>query len=360
MTLNNACYFLAAVILVSATMSSVETHICQYDEMSSGRWIYMNDSSSRKSFRCCGGDGNDWKDPSLAGFCNANETLLTSGRGCFCDELFNTRHSVSEREKFVWKTDNCTTMEWNATYFCDLLGSRTLLLIGDSTNRQTSSTLNSMIRGDVPPGRCASQILSRDSDFLVQFDLIRPRPSMPERERGFIKHIHELRPDIVVLSTGAHYLDLEAYKSMLSALEINIQTIRRSYKKPPKFIWKTQNPGHYACRTGVKEKPLDDFSQFTAIDDHNKWNLHRAYDEVSKNLSRQVGMKVIDMSPLYLRLDGHPGYLAYDIRGGDCLHYCLPGPLNIFSILMTHLLRTELDVSGNDDDYGSLAPLGIL
>ena len=139
---------------------------------------------------------------------------------------------------------------------------------------------------------------------------------------------------------------------MMQALKDDITKIRRTYKQPPKFIWKTQNPGHHACKTGVSEKPLDNLEQYTFVDNVNKWNLHRAYDEIARNVSASLGMKVIDMSPLYLRIDGHPGYLAYDVRGGDCLHFCLPGPLDIFSIMLLHLLRGELSRDGNDDDYG--------
>ena len=328
-----------------------QTRICEYNEMGgkAGQWVYRNGSS--KSFRCCGGDGNDWQDPSLVNFCHANSTLMTSGRGCFCDELQFHRHTVSEREKFVWETTNCTTMKWNATYFCELLGPRTLLLIGDSTMKQTASTLRTMIQHDEPPGDCGMQILLRDSDFLVDWGLLEPRPTTVERAAMFKKHLHEIRPDIAILSTGAHYLSVDTYHSMWRILAKGIEDIRRKYKHPPKFVWKTQNPGHHACRTGDHETPLQSIDQYKPIDDKNKWNLHRNYDEIARNKSAELGIQVIDMSPLYLRPDGHPGYLAYDIRGGDCLHYCLPGPLNIFSILVMHMLRSTLNVSGNDDDF---------
>ena len=330
-----------------------EGPICHYDEMgeAAGRWVYTNDTTMQKSFRCCGGDGNDWQDPTLVDFCRNNETLLTSGRGCFCDELLFTRHKVSEREKYVWITDHCKTLRWNATYFCELLGKRTLLLLGDSTMKQTASTLRTMIQHDIPAGKCGLQIVNRDTDFLVDWDRLDPRPSIPERATSYVKYINEIKPDIVVLATGAHYLNLDTYKSMWRILRESIEKIRDTYAHPPKFIWKTQNPGHHGCRTGDKEKPLGNISEFVQVDDKNKWNLHRTYDEIAKIMSAQIGMKLIDMSPLYLRADGHPGYLAYDVHGGDCLHYCMPGPLNIFSVFMMHILRDNYVNSGNDDDY---------
>ena len=49
------------------------------------------------------------------------------------------------------------------------------------------------------------------------------------------------------------------------------------------------------------------------------------------------------MYPLYLRPDSHPGKNSWsDARfGGDCLHLCIPGPLDIFSILLLHYLIDE-------------------
>ena len=338
-------------LFLCLSFRALETNrICNYDEMNIGQWIYRNDSNLTKSFRCCGGDGNDWQDPSLAGYCFANETLIASGRACYCDELLKTRHSVSEREKYFWKTDNCTTLDWNATYFCELLGQRKILILGDSTCRQTASTLRSMIQNDNPKGKCGMQILNRDSDYLVPINDINPKPLVHERSGVFYEHIHQVQPDIVVLATGAHYLNIDSYKSMLYNLAKKIEAIRRHYKNPPKFIWKTQNPGHHACKTGPNEKPYKNISEIVVYDDKNKWNYHRIYDQLAINMSNSIDMKVIDMSPLYLRVDGHVGYLAWDLRGGDCLHYCMPGPLNIFSVLMMHLLR-NLDPSGNDDDF---------
>jgi hypothetical protein len=269
---------------------------------------------------------------------------------CVLDEIMHTRHILTEREKYFWQTDDCLTMDWNATKFCELLGSRTILLIGDSTNRQTASTLRSMIQGYEPKGICSMQVMSRDSDFLVPFETIQPRPQLPERSEPWIRHLHELNPDIVVLSTGAHYMDVDAYRSMLTTISSMITKIRLTYRHPPKFVWKTQNPAHHGCRTGATEKPLKNISELVVYDDKNKWIHHRTYDSLARNFSAALGMHVIDMSPLYLRQDSHVGYLAWDLKGGDCLHYCLPGALNIFSVMLMHLLLS-IDASGNDDDY---------
>lgn len=104
--------------------------VCRHEQLIDvdGSWIFVNEMS-KKSFRCCGYDFNDHNDEALKGFCT-NETLLTGGRGCYCDEIQGHRHTVSDREKYVWTPNNCSLLPFNAALFCDVLGDRKILLIG--------------------------------------------------------------------------------------------------------------------------------------------------------------------------------------------------------------------------------------
>lgn len=159
--------------------------LCHSDQLlfSTGRWIFVNETNV-KSFRCCGRDYNDYKDSNLVEYCT-NETHLTGGRGCFCDELKNTRHTVSTREKYYWKPDNCTLMAFNASDFCRLLGNRKITLIGDSTMDQTASTLRSMIQNAQPKGLCGMQVTYGSSDYLVSQEKCPSKNKPPERGHYF-------------------------------------------------------------------------------------------------------------------------------------------------------------------------------
>lgn len=74
------------------------------------------------------------------------------------------------------------------------------------------------------------------------------------------------------------------------------------------------------------------------------WNLFPTYDDMAKTFFKDIGVDIIDMYPLFLRPDGHPGKYGTVHKIGDkhnvvdCLHYCTPGPLDLFSILLYHLL----------------------
>ena len=119
------------------------------------------------------------------------------------------------------------------------------------------------------------------------------------------RYIHEFRPDIVVLATGAHYFDIPDYTFAMGLIAEKIRDVRRTHKVPPKFIWKTINPGHMNCAPELVPIAISALAKQISIDNPYKWNLHKKYDEVSVNVSRALGMNVIDMSPLYLRPDGY-------------------------------------------------------
>eukprot|EP01035_Chromulina_nebulosa_P041428 gene41428-56046_t len=83
-----------------------------------------------------------------------------------------------------------------------------------------------------------------------------------------------------------------------------IENVRLSSGKNLSFVWKTQSPGHVSCDT-VSEPQTYELAP--AHLDRWQWNLHQYFDDFSKNWSTIMNYKVIDMSPLYLRADAHPG-----------------------------------------------------
>lgn len=103
----------------------------------------------------------------------------------------------------------------------------------------------------------------------------------------------------------------------------------------PTIIWKTQNPAHVRCDEATEPFPWGHTYEEADVEKMKKfdWHLHRQFDSLARHLLSPIGVRVVDMSPLYLRPDAH-------IFGAkhDCLHYCQPGPLNLFSQLLLQLL----------------------
>jgi hypothetical protein len=69
--------------------------------------------------------------------------------------------------------------------------------------------------------------------------------------------------------------------------------------------------------------------------------MHRSFDEISRNYSRDTGISLLDVSPLYQRPEAHAGLTPEGFT--DCLHYAMPGALDITaSILLTMLYNNEI------------------
>lgn len=186
---------------------------CLLSEISKGKWVYRA-NLTRKSYVCCGWDSNDWKDPEITEQCGLvdmpNKYVFRYGRvdrvvqvgenSCVCDEAQHTRLTVSEREKYQWVPDDCTLLQWNATAFCEQLGTRKIMFIGDSTSSQSASSLMNLIATGEPRGLCAPQVLYY-------------RYNTPSESRGLMsKLLYTFLPDIVVLNFGAHFQDVDIFR----------------------------------------------------------------------------------------------------------------------------------------------------
>ena len=313
-------------------------------------------------------------------FCNPDDDLPYCKPHGTCDHKFYP-NILHKRETYQWKPNDCDLLKWNASLFCSLLGDRKLLLIGDSTMQQSALTLTAMINywyaENVKATNmwCANQVIFRLSDFLVasktQFILGATHfHNNAEIERGkpFREYFREIAPDIVVFSSGAHLWELHVFHRMVEVLvqEVKSAVAERhemvnSADHSPQyagdeqkrnlshrdhdvaFVWKTQNPGHPGRLSALGPElamSVDDAMQHLALthraDDEFHWNPLPSFDHSVKVLIKDSPIIYMDMSPLYLRPDGHHGS---DRHYADCLHYCLPGPLDLFSVQLLHVLK---------------------
>eukprot|EP01038_Epipyxis_sp_PR26KG_P006861 gene6861-9396_t len=327
--------------------------LCKKQEHVEGNWIRHHidpsttQSIQKKSFYCCDSRTPQLNDKSV---CldegvqikklfyrgNLKYSTSTSAHSCVCD--FNEGiFDVHEREEYYWKPTKCDLRLWDAHLFCETLGSRSILLIGDSTMEQSASTLMSMIA--VANDTCGTQIMFARCDTLII-------DGYEGNQESFDKTILKHQPDIVILTMGAWCHSLEQFQNGMTEIEKKIKELHHNeaLAKHPKFIWKTQNPGHRQCMnfhnpiTNGEEEMLELSTRPTTYE----WHLHPTFDKIAIEYFERSGFHVINMSPLYLRPDGHPGkYTSEWFANGDCLHYCLPGPLDLFSVLLLQLLYTN-------------------
>lgn len=328
--------------------------LCLGSEHAEGEWVaFANTSSLKKSFHCCSYDENDYgHNNSVGGACYNpyfnyrtqaffDRTLVTGSdqyptyvgeHGCICDKA-EGRDSVNPRERYYWKPSKCSLVAWNASRFCELLGPRRVLFVGDSTHAQVYSTLTNMLHAANLPANtsCAHQLMFGRCNLL--FFGLHGGHSLIE----WIK-IAE-KPDILIINSGAHMHDLGDMMSVQENLKSHFAQMRALYgeDKNISVVWKTQSPGHVGC-TLLPRQPQVVVANGTLMQgtDQYDWLLHPTFDAIARNYSAIHGYRVMDFSPLYQRPDAHLTTYWHS----DCLHYCVPGPLDLFSQLFLQMLTT--------------------
>lgn len=339
--------------------------LCKAGEHRRGNWV-LDPAPIHPPFSCCGWDGyfgfNISIDEKLclpegekAGQCelhrtggNSSQLLHAGGNACACDLKnrlaspdWKFKDTNNNRAKYIWKPSNCDLLAWNATQFCELLGNRTILMIGDSTMQQTGVSLVNMIISS--GASCASRVNVVVSTLLYVTQTYKKCFVDATLQEAH----HRIKPDISILNVGAHLKDpgdlhfiIDNFREFMA---------KEKTERNVTFLWKTQNPGHVNC-TNYRE-PFQDYSLGKDMKKvfHNdpnaieqtqyNWNLFPTFDDIARNKSYSIGFKVIDMDPLYLRPDAHPAQLPHpDGRRRDCLHFCLPGPLHLFAVLLQTMM----------------------
>lgn len=99
------------------------------------------------------------------------------------------------------------------------------------------------------------------------------------------------------------------------------------------LVWKTQQPG--GCTHDIA-------SEFTLGLTHNHAEFYER-DLWALSIMPNHGFHILDLRLLYFRSDAHPGSQRDIIpdnptKGPDCLHLCLPGPLEVIAPLFAELL----------------------
>jgi hypothetical protein len=288
-----------------------------------GQWV--ENSNTKKTFYVCSWDAYDYKNNPLCGdhmydkdtlFQGSKEfNAQTGGHGAVCDVRDNTRHVISKREQYTWEPMLCYLIPWNATLFCSVLGNRKVFLIGDSRMLQIGASLMSRLRNDLlPQDNCAEQIYSVRSNKFQQ------------NVAQVVEYLKVLQPEIIISNTGAHFANAGHFVTDLAYLS----TIRReSNLTQSTWVWATNNPGHVNCsRTSGGPLLSTHYTEVNDPNDEYHWQELPRMDSLAKEQAVTLGMRVIDMSPLYYRQDAH----------SDCLHFCLPGPLDLFSVLLMNML----------------------
>ena len=319
-------------------------------DLNDGVWV---DDNTTDTVPCCGWDQEDWERqgrsgrrlPSICGTkpfttedpLKRKAMMVYHGR---LDQLVGIGGfacSCSGVRSMRWAPHKGTLEAWNAESFCQVLGNRTVLFVGDSTMEQTASVIMNAVYWSLRDRGCQSRLLLAHSDTLVGQNF-----GVRNDGRHWMHWVRLYEPDIVVASAGAH-IALEAgpraFKSVATTVLRDFLASRKNTStKPFRLIWRTQTSMGCAAKAGT---PITNWSTY-------QWKDGRVYnyakqeerDSFAKRLFAEHNVGIMDLEPLRYRPDAHVG-VGSQSHPNDCVHFCVPGPLNaLLPALFLHALRS--------------------
>ena len=344
-------------LFILVLFSPVDSEFCRNTEYLNGRWEPLTpEEAMKKSYPCCAGHAvsvehdipkcqiqNEWP---LYGKEMSGKIPRSMGHGCSCivnallDGKITNVNRLLPIQMYEWRPKGCEMVKWSAKQFCDVLGNRTILMVGDSTMQQTAVALFSRLVEE--QAVCLSQVDFELSDNLVY---------SPFESRGanLIAQLSKHWSRILIFSVGPHVLEYaeKQYENRTQdsfmhcfypKLKFDMEFIRQHLWKPDKIVYKTQNPGHFGCE--AHNAPVDDVAKLQQEHQPSEyeypWYLGSLVDErMIETLKDEPGFQVINMSPLDGRPDAH-AFQGAPSDSKDCLHYCIPGALDLFAEILLH------------------------
>lgn len=264
-------------------------------------------------------------------------------RAWTCGNSQSSCSQVRDFEKFEWRPSSCRIDRFEAGRFCSMLGHRRLVIVGDSTASQAAASLMNMIIAGSADGRgCASNISNRLTDCMTS-GVCKDRGADAEwRAQKFLGHASAVfsdaimsatESDILVLSAGPHIHTYDDYQQLLDHVALRIKQ-KREQKNAPMYLWKTVSGA--GCGT------VGTTNLHSGLALEYGWNNFPKYDDMAGSIMSSIGVPVVNVSMLHQRGDAHPGRFNEQNPKRDCLHFCIPGPLDDWPKILSHVLRGAL------------------
>ena len=300
---------------------------CSGNQHVPGEWKEAESPIAGFPMPCCGSPAT-W-DNSSRKFCNTSSGLIRMGsHGCICEE--------KRADRYTYVPDRCTLEPWDAAEFCLLLGSRYLVLIGDSVMQQVATVLSNRVALDFwgRQGDCRANIKGKRSDRLVRVN--------DTNQKGANKEWTTFVPrdgpqSIVVVSAGPHVPTVGMFGSILDKLIREHDALVPSVR----LVWQSQLGGGCAWPGPARKRPNSTFwTQYARTRRLHNYDKLELFDQMARRTFPGPNRRFFDLSPIALRLDGRIGSRPGSPRPNDCAHFCHPGPLDdLVPRLYLQLLR---------------------
>lgn len=283
--------------------------------------------------------------------------------------------------QYTWKSHTQQNYPWNAQHFCRIMNGRHLMIVGDSLNEEMFFSLYSAMTSHVPLYKDATieQLQSKKDRMYEECknaycELMRPscdatlvidcgsslpsfnltlgtdyyffeqmkyytskygtKPFIGEPDdqndyNNWVWKIRELNVSVLLVNHGAHFLPLNEsvtkHKEAMNDLFLLYPELSVIYRNTP--------PGHLNCNNLYNSPPLTSLQDLLPDGkpgNNYHWEEFARVNEAVYELMRTHFPQVVWLDVATsgsLRADSHVG-------GEDCLHYCTPGPLDNYVLLL--------------------------
>jgi hypothetical protein len=303
-------------------LSSLQDPVCLTPELV-GTWV-LDVNKTFADPKCCDGDDKRYK--KTAAYCGherpgndfvGRTDILAYMRGRACRCTFEDR--------YTWKSDALGI--WDPHDFCQRLGTRKLLLVGDSTMSQSATTLMNAVHAV----GCQTQMI-----FVMSDTLIHENFGALNRGDYWTNPIVKHAPDIVIFSTGPHIYGDSNFTRVHNTLLADLDILRKTTNIT--FVWKTQQAAGCTQNMSTKHPFLaaKELPHITKLF-YNHADFFKR-DALMIPILQHHGIPFLDLRMLYSRSDAHM------MSTGDCMHFCSPGPLDIFPVVLHRLMKNNFAV----------------
>ena len=209
----------------------------------------------------------------------------------------------------------CSLRRWSAKSFCRTLGARKLLFLGDSVMQQLAAVAMNAVAWD--DGICAHQLVFGASDTLIN-----ARMGASNRGEHWLRWVDAVAPDVVVLGATAHVYG-----------DGNFSRVLEEVARDARAASAHGDMGDVDARRLRQGAAGDAAPRRRPVGLLQLGRVSGARRRRQGLFARQgAQFRVLDLEPLHYRQDAH-------VAEDDCLHLCIPGPLNaIVPPLLTRVL----------------------
>ncbi|CAN0009966.1 unnamed protein product [Phaeothamnion confervicola] len=322
----------------------------------------------------------DWIPTTITPVPPRDEGAHTIGASNFpfiCDQRWADHHNISVtglRPLWHWCPESCRLPAFRKLDFCDAVRSRDItgfLVVGDSLNRLFMTTLAMALRSERLPDQ-SDKISAGGEAYLacggalrlkfVRNDILRVQNMSDDNScatEGKINICQSFMPyldagqgyNAVVVNSGAHYIDDDAYVvSMTVAADAISARMREAHADSSLMLFRNTVPGSPDCDNFEGSPPLElGEAESIVASASNKepeeeykpgvfkynWADLKRHNALAEPIFAARGFVLLDVyTPTVRRFDSHIG-------GADCLHYCIPGPIDHWIRLLQLALTTS-------------------